>query len=91
MSGKWIRQRTLDVPGIQETHSAFKLDARPARQLPQDLLKHVAGVPHVVEGTTTARTLRVLRIKGPSSRWLQKRSIPPQRTVGGAGVDVVVA
>lgn len=27
---------------------------------------------------------------GGATRWLQKRSIPPQRTVGGAGVDVVV-
>lgn len=67
------------------------LGAEPARQLPQDLLKHVAGMPRIFKGTAAARTLRTLRIKGSSSRWLQKRSIPPKRTVGGAGIDVVVA
>ncbi|MFF2127805.1 VOC family protein [Streptomyces olivochromogenes] len=38
-------------------------------------------MPHVVEGTAAARTLRILRIQGSSAGWLQKRSIPPQRTV----------
>lgn len=90
MSGERIRQRALDVPGVQGTHSVFQLDVGPGGQLPQDLPKHVASVPHVVEGAAAAGTLRILRIQGSSAGWLQKRSIPPQRTVGGAGVEVVV-
>ncbi|MFC5673696.1 hypothetical protein [Streptomyces incanus] len=49
MSGERIRQCALDIPGIQDTHSAFKLGAGSGRQLPHDLLKHVTSVPYVVE------------------------------------------
>lgn len=91
MGGEGIRQRALDVPGIQETHLPYELGAGPGRQLTHYLVKHVSCVPHVVERTAAARTLRIVRIQGPTSWWLQKCSILPQRTVSGAGVDVVVA
>lgn len=53
----WHPGRALGVPAGRG----------PGRQLLQDLLKHVASVPHIAEGAAAARTFRILRIQRSSS------------------------
>ncbi|WP_437098886.1 hypothetical protein [Streptomyces sp. enrichment culture] len=54
MSRDLIRQCALDIPDVQGMHSVFELGLWPGWQLPQDFLKHIAGVSDVLEGTATA-------------------------------------
>jgi hypothetical protein len=54
MSRELIRQCALDIPDVQGMHPIFELGQRPGWQLPQDFLKHIAGVSDVLEGTATA-------------------------------------
>lgn len=91
MSGERIRQRTPDVARVQSTHAKTQFPPGPRRQLQQDLLKDVAGMPHILEGAATTRALLILRVEGTSPWCSQKRSVPPQSTVGRPGVHVVVA
>lgn len=88
--GEGVRQSALKVDGVQVGHLAPQLGAGPRGQLLQYLLKDVAGMPHIVQGTAAARAVRVLGIQGPSPRRVQECLISLQREGRSAGEDVVV-
>jgi hypothetical protein len=86
-----IRQSAVEVHDVQGCHSVLQLGARPGGQLLQNFLKHVTGMPHIVEGAAAARTVGVLGIQGPPPWRLQERLITSKRAVRGAGEDVILA